>query len=127
MGLFPLGVRLKLTRCKVTSKYHSTPTVIDGIRFDSKAEAERYQELRLLERSGEIADLQCHPRFLLQDAFIYDGKRERAIYYEADFSFTDHENIYVEDVKGVKTEVYKLKRKLFIKKYPNIIFREIGA
>ena len=109
------------------SKYHSTPTVIDGIRFDSKAEANRYMDLKSLQNYGEIADLQCHPRFLLQEAFVHNGERERAIYYEADFSFTDHENIYVEDVKGVKTEVYKLKRKLFIKKYPSIIFKEIGA
>jgi hypothetical protein len=109
------------------SKYHSMPTVIDGIRFDSKVESHRYQLLRHMENVGEIADLKCHPRFLLQEAFKYNGKIERAVYYEADFSFTDHENIFVEDVKGVKTEVYKLKRKLFIKKYPNIIFKEIGA
>lgn len=101
------------------SKYKARKTTIDGITFDSKKEAGRYQELKLLERAGAIKDLALQPRFLLQDKFKYQGKTERKIEYVADFKYLDTKTgkVMVEDVKGFKTDVYKLKRKIFLKQY----------
>lgn len=101
------------------SKYKAKKTEIDGITFDSKAEAKRYQELKLLERAGQIKHLSLQPRFMLQEGFVnvHTGKKERMIEYVADFMYLENNVIIVEDVKGVKTADYKIKRKLFIHKY----------
>jgi hypothetical protein len=101
------------------SKYKAKKTEVDGITFDSKAEAKRYQELKLLERGGAIKNLSLQPRFMLQEGFInlHTGKKERAIEYVADFMYSEGSETIVEDVKGMKTSDYKIKRKLFIKKY----------
>ena len=100
-------------------KYNAKKTVVDGIKFDSKKEAMRYKELKALERVGKIDRLELQPRFLLQDGFRYDGKAVRKIEYVADFLYRDLSTfeLVVEDVKGVKTDVYKLKKKLFLKRY----------
>ena len=83
-------------------KYGNRKTVIDGIKFDSKAEAERYKELKILEKAGLIKKLILQPEFLLQDKFKYNGKTERAVKYIADFKYFDvAKGVYVvEDVKG---------------------------
>jgi hypothetical protein len=102
------------------SKYRSKKVVVDGIKFDSKKEARRYQELKLLERAGAIKALELQPIFLLQDKFRYDNKGYRKIEYIADFKYIDKDgNVVVEDVKseGTATPVYKIKKKLFLKKY----------
>ena len=104
------------------SKFGSVKTVIDGITFASKAEGKRYAELRLLEHAGKICNLVLQPRFLLQPSFKFRGKTERAIEYVADFQYvagSDGNILYevVEDVKGFKTEAYKIKRKLFLFQY----------
>ena len=101
------------------SKYKAKKVVVDGITFDSKKEARRYKELKLLERAGVIKDLVLQPSFLLQDKFKYKDKTEHKIKYIADFKYLDTKTgkTVVEDVKGYKTDVYKLKRKLFLKKY----------
>lgn len=101
------------------NKYNAIKTLVDGIRFDSRKEAARYQELKLLERGGVIQNLELQPRFLLQDKFKLDGVIYRKIEYVADFKYWDKEKEewIVEDVKGVKTPVYKLKKKLFLKQY----------
>lgn len=101
------------------SKYNSIKTIVEGIKFDSKKEARRYQELKLLERAGTIKELELQPRFILQDKFKLYGKTHRKIEYVADFKYWDKEKEtwIVEDVKGVKTDVYKLKKKIFLKKY----------
>ena len=100
-------------------KYKAKKTVVDGITFDSKKEARRYQELKLLERAGVIKDLSLQPNFLLQDKFKYKEKTERKIEYIADFQYyvIKDKKWVIEDVKGYKTDVYKLKRKLFLKRY----------
>lgn len=100
-------------------KYGNRKTVVGGKEFDSRAEARRYKELKLMESAGEIKALELQPEFLLQDKFRYMGKTERAVKYIADFKYFDVEKgVYVvEDVKGVETEVFKIKRKLFLKKY----------
>lgn len=111
-------------------KYNASRVEVDGFRFDSYAESQRYQDLLLLSAAGDITDLTPHPRFLLQGGFEYDGKKERPIYYEADSQYreTDTGAWIVEDVKGVRTEVYKIKRKLFLKLYGHLYtFKEIGV
>jgi hypothetical protein len=88
------------------SKYHAVPTVIDGIRFDSKAEAARYRDLKIFEAAGEIYNLQVHVKYPLVVNGIKIGS------YEADFVYGENGRIVVEDVKGVRTPVYRLKNKL---------------
>lgn len=110
---------------KQVSKYNSRKTVVNGITFDSKKEACRYQELLLLEQAGAIRDLKLQPEFTIQEAFItLQGERVRAIKYRADFSYcrrvkegadTRWERV-VEDVKGVRTKEYQIKKKLLLGK-----------
>lgn len=109
------------------NKYHNKPVEIDGIKFDSMAEGTRYRELDLLQRHGQISNLRVHPKYILQEAFKYHGIPERAITYEGDFEYISDGIQICEDVKGVRTEVFKIKRKLFINKYPDICFVVIKA
>lgn len=99
------------------SKYSSAKTDVDGIRFDSKKESEFYAELKLREKAGEISHLRLQPRYLLQEAFRYDGKQYREMEYVADFEYVEDGKVVVVDVKGFKTAVYMLKKKLFLYKY----------
>lgn len=108
------------------SKYGANKAVVDGIEFASKKEARRYSQLKLLERAGEISDLQLQVKFeLIPTQFeeveingkIRRGKCvERSICYYADFVYTDNSTgeTVVEDAKGMKTEVYKIKKKLML-------------
>lgn len=108
-------------------KYHNRKTVVDGITFDSAAEAGRYTELKLLERAGKIKDLRLQPKFELIPAFQKNGKKYRKTTYIADFSYFDNESMknVVEDVKGVKTQVFALKKKLFEYRYPDLTLTEV--
>lgn len=100
------------------SKYNSTKVTLDGIKFDSKKEARRYKELKLLERAGEIKDLKLQPRYTLQESFKYEGATIRKIEYVADFQYEEKDGqLVTEDTKGYRTETYKLKKKLFLKRY----------
>lgn len=101
------------------NKYKNVKVKIDGIKFDSKAESERYAQLRMLEKTGLIHALVLQPKFELQSKFRHNGKAEAAIYYIADFSYTEptEAKIVVEDVKGMETDVFKIKRKIFLKLY----------
>ena len=108
-------------------KYHSKKTIVDGITFDSKKEANRYCELKLLEKAGKIKDLSLQHQFTLQPPFKKNGKTIRAITYVADFVYYDLERmrIIVEDVKGYKTDVYQLKKKMFEYKFPDLTIIEV--
>lgn len=112
-------------------KYKNKKTQVDMYVFDSIAESRRYKELALLEKAGEIKDLQLQPRFLLQESFKYENKTNRAIFYIADFKYYDCniKRSVVEDVKSVitkKDKVYAIKKKLFLKKYGELyLFKEI--
>lgn len=97
----------------------SKKTVIDGIVFDSKTEAEYYEYLKQLEKDKKIYRLRCHPTYILQEAVERHGKRYKAIKYIADFEYWNEKeqiNVVV-DVKGFAMEDAKLKRKLFVYKY----------
>lgn len=108
------------------NKYNAKKTVIDGIKFDSKAEGTRYKVLKKREETGEISELRLQPRFTLQEKFRHDGKTIRKIEYIADFEYSKNGQQVVEDVKGVKTDIYKLKKKMFLLKYgKEKIFKEI--
>jgi hypothetical protein len=109
------------------SKYHARKTVIGGRKFDSHAEAMRWRQLRLMLEAGVIANLFHHIKYCLQDGFRRDGKVILPIFYEADFVYNENGRQVVEDVKGVRTQVYALKRKMFLKRYPDVDFREVEA
>lgn len=109
-------------------KYHSRKTLYDGIVFDSKKEAQRYAELKMLERGKVISELTLQPEFeLIPAQYEYyeryskngkrlkDGRRciEKNCVYKADFAYTQDGKRIVEDVKGVRTKDYIIKRKLF--------------
>lgn len=96
-------------------KYKAKKTEYDGIIFDSKKEANRYAELRLLERAGEISGLQRQVNFTLIPSQKIDGKVvERACTYKADFTYQHNGKTVVEDTKGFKTPEYIIKRKLML-------------
>ena len=88
------------------NKYRAIPTVVDGIRFASKAEARRYGELKLLVFAKEIYNLSLQPTFPI----IVNGSK--ICTYVADFRYEKDDQLVIEDVKGMRTPVYKLKKKL---------------
>jgi hypothetical protein len=104
-------------------KYNNRKQQIDGYVFDSRAEAHRYNDLKLLAWNKVIEGLQIHPVFVLQDKFKHRDKWIRAITYEADFAYYENGVHVVEDVKGVKTKEFSIKEKLFKARYPEIDFR----
>lgn len=112
-------------------KYGNKKVKYKGVLFDSKKEMERYIWLKNQENKGEIFDLKLQPVFIVQDKFKFQNKSVRAVKYIADFQYKD---IYgftvIEDVKGYRTDIYKLKIKMFLNKYyenlnDNWVFREL--
>ena len=111
------------------NKYNNTKVRIDGILFDSKAEGERYLELKSrlqakeienlrLQVSYELIPVQREPDVIGPRGGVTPGKViHRPITYVADFVYYEDGEEIVEDCKGVRTEVYKIKRKLFYYKY----------
>jgi hypothetical protein len=109
-------------------KYNACKATADGITFDSKAERNRYLELKSWAQEGRITSLTVHPVFELQPAFKRDGKKIRPITYEADFEYYEGDKQIVEDVKGGKvtqTEAFRVKRKMFLYHYPDVEFRVV--
>lgn len=97
------------------SKYGAKKVTVNGITFDSKKEANRYQELLLLERAGQIQGLRRQERYVLIPSQRIDGKVvERAVHYIADFAYMQDGEWVVEDTKGFKTRDYIIKRKLML-------------
>ena len=105
------------------SKYRNKRCVIDGHNFDSHREGKRYTELKLLERIGEIKELELQPEFtfmLPNGKLLRSGAAGRPRKYVADFRYKEKRksrgqptwHVVVEDVKGAKTEIYKIKRDL---------------
>ena len=103
---------------KKWSKYKNQKVVVDNILFDSKKEANYYTKLKILRDAGKISDLELQKRYALQQGFKLHGKTYRAITYIADFVYKDQEGqTHVVDTKGYRTQVYKIKKKLFMKKF----------
>ena len=110
-------------------KYRNQKVQVDGITFDSRREARRYSELKLLERAGQITDLELqkvyelipaqyetYARYGKKGQRIKDGRRclEKSCTYIADFVYKENGQTVVEDTKGMKTEVYNIKRKMML-------------
>ena len=114
------------------SKYKNVKTVVDGIKFDSKKEAERYKILCRMEECGTIEHLELQRKILLLEpqTFPDPSYNERAVYYKADFFYWDkiRKRYVVEDVKGSRKALrpeYIIKRKLFKVRYPETLFVEV--
>jgi hypothetical protein len=110
------------------TKYRAQPTEVDGHRFASKREAARYRELRLLERAGKIVNLELQPKFPV----VINGRK--ICTYIADFRYVDLERAarggeasaqVTEDVKGVRTPLFIVKRKLVEALYPGVVIEEV--
>lgn len=104
------------------SKFFSKKVEIEGIMFDSKKEGQKYLELKDLQEKGIIKDLELQKEYILQDKFKINGKTRRNITYKADFTYitTEDNKIHVIDVKSpytAKDKVYRIKKKLFEKRY----------
>ncbi len=108
------------------NKYKNTKTIVDGITFDSRKEASRYRELKILEAAGSISDLRCQEKFVLipvqrePDIIgvrggVKKGKViEKECSYLADFVYEEDGQTVVEDTKGFRTKDYVIKRKLML-------------
>lgn len=99
------------------SKFHAKKTTVDGITFDSRKEADRYLTLNAMEKEGLIRNLRRQVRYELVPAFDVDGRHYRPVFYVADFVYVEDGKEVVEDVKGMRTDVYKIKNKLFARRY----------
>lgn len=97
------------------AKYRNVKTEVDGITFDSRREAKRWQELKMMEKAGAIKLLTRQVRYTLIPAQERDdGATERGVYYVADFEYSQGMGRVIEDAKGVRTADYILKRKLLL-------------
>ena len=116
-------------------KYHSRKCAVTmpesgrQIAFDSEREARRFGELRMLLRCGQIQDLRLQVNFTLQEGYTTaDGERVRPIVYRADFTYRERTGDgwrpVVEDVKGVRTKEYNMKRKMMLEKF-GVKIREV--
>jgi hypothetical protein len=101
-------------------KYRATPTEVDGIRFASKGEANRYKDLRLMQDAGAISDLGLQPRFSL----VVNGVKVGT--YVADFVYREDGQEVYEDFKGMITPVYRMKKKLVLALF-GVTIRETRA
>lgn len=101
------------------SKYNAQKVTVDDIKFDSRKEAARYEVLKGLQLVGKIDMLELQPRFEVLEGYRYKGKAIRKVEYVADFKYLDMERgvWVVEDVKGMRTDVYRLKLKMFLRRY----------
>ena len=112
---------------KLKYKNKKVDRIVKGniVKFDSIKEAKRYDDLYLLDRGKKISELSLQPKFVLQDGFRDNtGKKHIAITYSADFKYIKDGIEIIEDTKGFKTEVYNIKKKLLLFKYPHLNFIE---
>lgn len=106
-------------RLNKKSKYGNKKVMYDGIKFDSAKERNYYLKFKIMQDAGIIRDLELQKRFILQKGYTINGKKRREISYYADFCYvtTKDDKLHVVDIKGYRTDVYKLKKKLFENKY----------
>ena len=109
------------------SKYHARPCTIDGLRFASQLEARRYQQLKLLQKAGEISELVTQPVFILQEKTVdaWTGKTIPRQTYVGDFMYkeTTTGRMVCEDTKGFFNQIFRSKWALVRPRYPEIEFR----
>jgi hypothetical protein len=105
------------TAHKKKPKYHNKHTWVDGLCFDSQMEADRYGQLKMLQRAGTIKGFCRQPEFVLTEG----NEEQRAITYKADFIvFNLDGSVTVEDVKGYESQQWERTFKMFKAKHPNI-------
>ena len=127
-----LGIRTqrleKSEKMQKVSKYRNQKAEVEDIKFDSKKEAARFQELLFLYRYGEITRLKLQETFVLQNSYKTEkGERILAITYTPDFTYCKGNQLIAEDVKAsakFQDPVYKMKKKMFIERYPQYEFIE---
>lgn len=111
------------------NKYNNKKTVVDGITFDSKKEADYYIQLKVLKQMNKIRDFKMQQKYILQEGFEKDGVKHRPITYIADFVILHWgggiEVIDIKPSKQYQTQVYKLKKKLFEYKHPELKIKEV--
>ena len=104
------------------NKYGNHKQVVDGHKFDSKAEAMYYGQLKWLLQAKQIKGYKMQPRYLLQEGFKKNGKTYRKIEYVADFEVEKLDGtIEIIDIKGTVTKEFSIKRKLFERQYMDSI------
>ena len=116
-------------------KYHNRKCTVTlpesgkSITFDSEKEARRFGELVLLQKAGNVRSLRLQVNFTLQEGYTTsEGERVRPIVYRADFTYQERTTYgwrtVVEDVKGVRTKEYNMKRKMMLEKF-GVDIREV--
>ena len=120
-------------RKKSKSKFFNKEVIIDGINFKSIGEGNRYSELKILQRTGEISQLECHPHFILFEKETISGINFPSMKYTSDFKYLNKEGkVVIEEYKSIMTfaeKDYKLRRRIFCEKIikpsnGDIIFKE---
>lgn len=109
------------------NKFNAKKKTVGDRTFDSGKEAKRYVELSALEQAGAIRGLECQKRFELVENFEYRGVKVRGVAWVADFYYFNGREWVAEDVKSPitrKKPEYIIKKKLFMLKYPDILFNE---
>ena len=112
---------------RIDNKYHAKKKKVDGKTFDSTKESKRYLKLKELQACGIISGLECQKRFVLVEDFEYRGLKMRSVSWIADFYYFNGKEWVAEDVKSAVTRKkpeYIIKKKLFMLKYPDILFNE---
>jgi hypothetical protein len=114
-----------LDETKGRSKYGNKDTFLEGRWFDSEGEAFCYRDYyKPLLLAGVIANLEFQVPYILQDKFTdVNGVKHRAITYVGDFRFVENGKVVVADLKGKETRTFLDKKKMFLKRYPEIVFR----
>ena len=98
-------------------KYNAKRVMREGIQFDSMMEADRYRELQMLERAGQISSLRPHPVYELFSNGVL------VCSYKGDAYYLENGKPVCEDTKGVSTPIFRLKAKLFRANYPTVELR----
>jgi hypothetical protein len=109
-----------------TRKYSNIPTEVDGISFDSRAEARYYLVLKTRMQAGQIADLRRQVTYELAPSVVIGGRKRPPLRYVADFVWSEGGKEVVADVKGAVPEAYRIKRHL-MKSVHNIDILEIRS
>lgn len=117
-------IRLRIPQ----NKYGAKKVCADNLVFDSAVEWRRYEQLKLLVAAGKIHSLDVHPLFVLQESFTdSSGKRWKPVTYRADFSYVEQGKVVVEEIKGYRSNRWRMVEPLFRYKFPSIDFRVIPA
>lgn len=100
------------------NKYNNKKVIYKDIKFDSKLELNIYKEI--ISRGLEF---ELQPKFLLQEKFVLNGKNYRPIHYIGDFKLSINGIEYIIDAKGMETQVFKIKSKMFAYCYKKEIIK----